>query len=172
MKSSCLLDSFKTVDDIFTVWNCFFYSILKIITIFPYNLLLIDMIRVYLRIFNNFRWWDHLWRFFFNELFLRFWWSLKYIGLFGNWELLFGMSFFCLTVVSVLILGWYASILLSYYGAFCRLSRFLLFLVIKNVHKLLENFLVLNVHTGIHMLIIFLQLLFCLIIGSCRVFDI
>ena len=113
-----------------------------------------------------------MWRFFLNKLFLRFWWSLKYIGLLRNWKLLFRMSFFCLTVVSVLVLGWNTSILLSCYDTFRWLSRFLLFLVVKNIHKLFENFLVLDIHTGVHMLIIFLQLLFCFIIGSCRVLDI
>lgn len=113
-----------------------------------------------------------MWRFFFNKLLLRFGWSLKYIRLFGNRKLLLGMSFLCFTVVPVLILGWNASILLGCDGTFSWLSRLLLFLVIKNVHELFENLLVLNVHTGIHMLIIFLQFLFCFIIGSCRVLDI
>lgn len=113
-----------------------------------------------------------MWRFFFNKLLLRFGWSLKYIRLFGNWKLLLGMSFLCFTVVPVLILSWNASILLSCDGTFSWLGRLLLFLVIENVHKLFKNLLVLNVHTGIHMLIIFLQFLFRFIIGSCRVLDI
>lgn len=73
------------------------------------------------------------------------------------------LSFFSIKVVLVLMLGNVS--VLGCWGRWYvfrwRMMQFLFFLIIKNIHKLLENLLVFHVHTGIHMLVVFFKFLFC-----------
>jgi hypothetical protein len=71
-------------------------------------------------------------------------------------------------IIAVLILGrnWLFLILICSFFVFWSL---LFFLIVKNIHKLLQNLLIFDIHRSIHLLVIFLKLLFCFV--TCGILE-